>query len=50
MPRFYEDFPYTNTTDINLDWIIGEIKSLEERVTALEEQVTALDNAGGDTP
>lgn len=39
MPRFYTEFPYTNIGDINLDWIINEIKSLEERVTALEEQI-----------
>lgn len=45
MPRFYTEFPYTNTTEINLDWIITEIKSLEERVTALEEQLD-----GGETP
>lgn len=44
MPRFYTEFPYTNVTDINLDWIIQELKALEERVTALEEA------AGGENP
>ena len=29
----------------NLDWLIEEMKALEQRVTALEEQVNG--NAGG---
>lgn len=49
MPRFYDEFPYTNLGDINLDWIISEMKNLDERVTALENQVNELTN-GGDTP
>lgn len=44
MPRFYTEFPYTNTGDINLDWLITEVKALEERVTALEEQINGGDN------
>lgn len=32
-------FPGTNLNDINLDWIIEELKNLEGRVAALEEIV-----------
>lgn len=38
-------FPGTNLNDLNLDWLIEEMKALEQRVTALEEQVNG--NAGG---
>ena len=38
-------FPGTNLNDLNLDWIIEELKALEQRVTVLEEQVNG--NAGG---
>ena len=49
MPRFYDEFPYTNTGDINLDWLLTIVKELDERVTVLEERVNELEN-GGDTP
>ena len=38
-------FPGTNLNDLNLDWLIEEMKALEQRVAALEEQVN--ENAGG---
>ena len=38
-------FPGTNLNDLNLDWLIEEMKALEQRVTALEEQVNG--NEGG---
>ena len=38
-------FPGTNLQDLNLDWIIEEMKDLEQRVEALEEQVNV--NEGG---
>lgn len=38
-------FPGTNLNDINLDWIIEELKNLEGRVAALEEIVN--ENEGG---
>lgn len=38
-------FPGTNLNDINLDWLIEEVKNLESRVTALEEIVN--ENEGG---
>ena len=31
-------FPGTDLNDLNLDWIIEEIKDLENRVKALEDQ------------
>lgn len=38
-------FPGTNLNDLNLDWLIDELKNLEQRVEALEEQVNG--NEGG---
>lgn len=40
-----EMFPGTNLNDLNLDWLIDELKNLEQRVEALEEQVNG--NEGG---
>lgn len=31
------DFPGTDLNDLNLDWLIEEMKNLEQRVQALEE-------------
>ena len=45
MARFFDEFPYTNLGDINLDWIIEKMKELDERVNALEETVN---EQGGD--
>lgn len=39
----FEQFPYTNFHDINLDWIIEALKELNDRVTDLEARVTALE-------
>lgn len=33
------DFPGTDLNDLNLDWLIEEMKNLEQRVQALEEQL-----------
>lgn len=41
----FEQFPYTNYHDLNLDWIIEALKELNDRVTDLEERVTALEEA-----
>ena len=41
-------FPGTNLNDLNLDWLIDEMKNLEQRVEALEEQINGNDdNEGG---
>lgn len=39
----FEQFPYTNYHDLNLDWIIEALKELNDRVTDLEARVTALE-------
>ena len=41
--NIFDNFPYTNLQELNLDWLIEKVKELEERVSALEEQV---ENAG----
>lgn len=41
----FEQFPYTNYHDLNLDWIIEALKELDDRVTDLEARVTALEEA-----
>lgn len=38
-------FPGTNLNDLNLDWLIEELKAIEERVEALEAIVN--ENEGG---
>lgn len=45
MPGTFEQFPYTNYHDLNLDWIIEALKELNDRVTDLEARVTALEEA-----
>lgn len=37
------EFPYGNSQELNLDWILEVIKDLEDRVTELEERVTELE-------
>lgn len=32
-------FPGTNLQDLNLDWLLEELKELEQRVQALEDEV-----------
>ena len=34
----FDDFPYSNKAELNLDWVLAKIKELEERVTALENK------------
>lgn len=37
------EFPYGNSQELNLDWILAIIKDLEDRVEDLEERVTELE-------
>lgn len=37
------EYPYGNTNELNLDWILETIKNLEDRVEELEERVTELE-------
>ena len=39
MPVF-ENFPYTNFHDLNLDWILNKVKALDEKVNGdLETEI-----------
>ena len=39
MPVF-ENFPYTNFHDLNLDWILSQVKALDQKVnTDLEQTI-----------
>lgn len=40
-----DGFPGTNLNDLNLDWLLEEMKDLEQRVEALEAIVN--ENEGG---
>lgn len=32
----FEQFPYTNLHDLNLDWLLKKIEELEKRIKELE--------------
>lgn len=34
----FDDFPYSNKAELNLDWILAKIKELEARVEVLENK------------
>lgn len=36
----FEQFPYTNFHDLNLDWIIKALKDLDNKVDTIEERIT----------
>ena len=36
------EYPYNNSTQPNLDWMLAKIKELETKVAYLEHRVTAL--------
>ena len=36
----FEQFPYTNFHDLNLDWIIKALKDLDKKVDTIEERIT----------
>ena len=37
------EYPYNNSTQPNLDLMIGKIKALEDKVANIEQRVTALE-------
>lgn len=41
----FEQFPYADLHDLNLDWILRKIREMEEQIAALEARVTALEEA-----
>ena len=48
MPRFFDEFPYTNLNDVNLDWIVDTMRQMQEEIEDLQTRVAALE--GGETP
>lgn len=38
------EYPYNNSTQPNLDWMLSKIKELETEVANLEQRVTALES------
>ena len=38
------EYPYNNSAQPNLDWMIGKIKELEDKVANLEQRVSALES------
>lgn len=43
---FFHHYPYTDMHDMNLDWILSEIKRLDQDLTGIEERATAAAIAG----
>lgn len=37
------EYPYGNTQELNLDWVLETVKDLEDRVEELEDRVTELE-------
>lgn len=45
MARFFIEFPYTNLNEVNLDWIVDTLKTMQDEINNLDERVTALEEA-----
>lgn len=41
----FEQFPYTNFHEMNLDWILAKIKELDEKVNNIEDRILKEANA-----
>ena len=41
----FEQFPYSNFHELNLDWILQKIKELEEKVDSIEDRILKQANA-----
>ena len=35
----FENFPYTNFHELNLDWIVQKMKALDEKVDSIEDRI-----------
>lgn len=46
--RFFDEFPYTNLNDANLDWIVDTMREMQAEIEALQARVEALE--GGEQP
>ena len=47
MPGMFNDYPYTDLHEMNLDMFLEELKNLEARVKALEDEVFEEVNENG---
>lgn len=45
MPRFFDEFPYTNLNEVNLDWIVDTMRQMQAEIEDLQARVTALEEA-----
>lgn len=43
--RFFDEFPYTNLNDVNLDWIVATMREMQAEIEDLQTRVTALEEA-----
>lgn len=41
----FEQFPYTNFHELNLDWVLTTVKSLSEKLDNIQETILAMANA-----
>lgn len=41
----FENFPYADLHSLNLDWLLANVKELEEKVKKLEDRVAALEGS-----
>lgn len=48
MPGMFDEYPYTDFHEMNLDFILEALKSLDARVTALEEAASGEEEQNGD--
>lgn len=46
--RFFDEFPYTNLNEVNLDWIVATMREMQAEIEDLQGRVEALE--GDDTP
>ena len=35
----FEQFPYTNFHELNLDWVLSKLKELDEKVNNIEDRI-----------
>ena len=43
--NFFNEYPYTDFHELNLDWILSKMRELEERVVNIKEDILALAKA-----
>ena len=45
MAPIFEDFPYTNFHELNIDWLLEVIQTMDSEIDDLKARVTALEEA-----